>query len=102
MARSYPDVPAFVLGQMGRKWLVDEALMVAERTPNIFLETSDATIAEIRDAVRRCGADKVLYASHGQIDQMEQHLARHRDVITDADEWVKVMGLNAARILQIE
>lgn len=99
MARTFPEIPAFVIGQMGRKWLMREALMVAKRTPNVYLETSDTNEDDIFDAVHGSGAAKVLYASHWFPDEMQAHLTRHRAAIAQPEELALVLGLNAQNIL---
>ncbi|MBI1294357.1 amidohydrolase family protein [bacterium] len=99
MARTFPEIPAFVIGQMGRKWLFREALMVAKRTDNVYLETSDTNEDDIFDAVTGSGAPKVLYASHWFPDEMTVHLSRHRAAIADPGDLVRVLGLNAQKIL---
>ncbi len=98
MARSFPELPAVVIGQMGRKWLFGEACMVARRTQNLYLETSDATLEVIEDAMS-AGAQKVLFASHWPPDEMQMQLARHRKAITCLEELFLVLGGNAERIL---
>jgi hypothetical protein len=100
MARTFPDIPAFVIGQMGRKWLMDEAFMVAERTENVYLETSDTSIDDLQAAIAACGTHKVLYASHWYPDVMEQHLNMHRQAIPETSDLELVLGGNAARILE--
>lgn len=55
-----------VLGHMGGYMHVDEAIEVAERFPNVLLETSAMPYPDkIRAAVERIGAERVLYASDG-------------------------------------
>jgi uncharacterized protein len=101
MARTFPEIPAVVIGQMGRKWLLGEACMVAGRTANLYLETSDTTL-EVLDDAMDAGAEKVLYASHWPPDEMGTQLARHRQAIPDARELALVLGGNAQRILDLK
>ena len=55
-----------ILGHMGGYFHVDEAIEVAERYPNVILETSAMPYpARIRDAVSRIGAGRVMFASDG-------------------------------------
>lgn len=98
MARTFPQIPAVVIGQMGRKWLMEEALMVARRTDNVYLETSDTNIEEIKVAVDEAGARKVLYASHWPPDEMEHHLDRHTHAGLTPADCALVLGENARRI----
>ena len=99
MARTFPEIPAVVIGQMGRKWLFGEACLVAKRTDNVYLETSDASLEVLDDSLSGAGARKVLYASHWPPNDMKGQLGRHRKVISDAGELSQVLGENAVRIL---
>jgi hypothetical protein len=101
MARSYPGIPAFIIGHMGRKWLMPEAMMVAKRTPNVFLETSDTIVEEVYTVVHGSGAQNVLYATNSQffLDEMAEHIQRHKRVIDDPADLELVMNANALKIL---
>jgi predicted TIM-barrel fold metal-dependent hydrolase len=60
-----PDTTV-ILGHMGGYLHVDEAIRVAERHPNIVLETSAMPYPDkIRAAVDRIGPDRVVYGSDG-------------------------------------
>lgn len=55
-----------ILGHMGGYYHVDEAIRMAERHPNIVLETSAMPYpSKIREAVSRIGAHRVVYGSDG-------------------------------------
>ena len=55
-----------ILGHMGGYFHVEEAIRVAERLPNVYLETSAMPYpAKIADAVAKVGAERVLFASDG-------------------------------------
>jgi predicted TIM-barrel fold metal-dependent hydrolase len=55
-----------ILGHSGGYFHTADALRVAERHPNIFLETSAMPYPRvIKEAVERVGASRVLYASDG-------------------------------------
>lgn len=64
-AEAVPDV-SIILGHMGGYFHVDEAIEVASRHPNVYLETSAMPYpAQIRRAVDTIGAERVLFASDG-------------------------------------
>jgi predicted TIM-barrel fold metal-dependent hydrolase len=64
-ARKCPEA-TIILGHMGGYMHVEEAIEVAERLPNILLETSAMPYpARIKEAVERIGAQRVLFASDG-------------------------------------
>ncbi len=55
-----------ILGHMGGYFHVKEAIRVAERCPNIYLETSATPYPlMIKEAVAKIGAERVLFASDG-------------------------------------
>ena len=66
-AEAVPDTQV-ILGHMGGYFHVDEAMDVAERLPNIILETSAMPYpAKIKEAVERIGAERVIYGSDGPV-----------------------------------
>ncbi len=55
-----------ILGHAGGYFHVQDAIRVAERYPNVYLETSAMPYPRlIKEAVERVGASRVLYASDG-------------------------------------
>jgi predicted TIM-barrel fold metal-dependent hydrolase len=64
-AAQAPDTTV-ILGHMGGYFHVDEAIRVAERHPNIVLETSAMPYPDkIRAAIDRVGPERVVYGSDG-------------------------------------
>jgi predicted TIM-barrel fold metal-dependent hydrolase len=64
-ARQCPEA-TIILGHMGGYMHVAEAIEVAERLPNILLETSAMPYPyRIKEAVERIGAQRVLFGSDG-------------------------------------
>ena len=67
---------SIILGHKGGYFHVDEAIEVAARVPNVFLETSAMPYpAQIRRAVQTIGAERVLFASDGPgcLPRLEVH-----------------------------
>jgi len=65
LARAVPEAK-IILGHMGGYFHVREAIRVAERCANVYLETSATPYPElIRAAVKKVGAKRVLFASDG-------------------------------------
>ena len=88
------------LGTHGRLLHVDEAIAVAERFPNIVLETSAMPYpAKIAAAVERLGPQRVLYASDGPAcsPRIEVEKVRLAGLGPVAERLV--LGENAERIL---
>jgi predicted TIM-barrel fold metal-dependent hydrolase len=64
-AEAVPEA-SIILGHMGGYFHVDEAIEVARRLPNIYLETSAMPYpAQIHRAVEAIGSERVLFASDG-------------------------------------
>jgi predicted TIM-barrel fold metal-dependent hydrolase len=89
-----------ILGHMGGYVHVDEAIDVAERFPNVVLETSAMPYPrKIRSAVERLGAERVLYASDGPACSPLIELEKVRLAGLEETAEGLVLGGNAARIL---
>ena len=68
-----------ILGHMGGYFHVEEAIEVATRLPNVYLETSAMPYpGMIRRAVDAVGAERVLFASDGPgcLPSLEVHKVR--------------------------
>lgn len=64
-AKACPET-AFIFGHMGGYFHVHDAIAVAQRCPNVWLETSATPhLAKIREAVDVLGAERVIFASDG-------------------------------------
>jgi predicted TIM-barrel fold metal-dependent hydrolase len=98
-ADACPDA-TIILGHMGGYYHVDEAIRVAERYPNVVLETSAMPYpAKIRAAVERIGADRVIYGSDGPVASPIIEVEKVRLAQLDSHSERKVFGLNIQRII---
>lgn len=91
-----------ILGHMGGYFHVDEAIDVAERHPNIVLETSAMPYpAKIREAVERIGAERVIFGSDGPVSSPV--LEREKVMIAGLtpENAALVLGDNAAKLLAL-
>jgi len=89
-AEAVPDA-TIILGHMGGYFHVDEAIEVAERYPNVYLETSAMPYpAQIRRAIDTIGARRVLFASDGPgcLPKLEVHKVRLAELSSDDEEQV--------------
>jgi predicted TIM-barrel fold metal-dependent hydrolase len=90
-----------ILGHMGGYFHVDEAIEVATRYPNLYLETSAMPYPDhIRRAVEIVGAERVLFASDGPgcLPRLEVHKVRLAG-LDPADE-ERVFSGNIRRLLE--
>lgn len=101
--RDHPKTK-FVLSRMGFN-TPERAMDLAERYANVFLETSWQPTETIAEAVRRVGAERVVFGSDWPILGNNQRVGTHR--IRDAvasqmltpDEAERILGGNAAQLL---
>jgi predicted TIM-barrel fold metal-dependent hydrolase len=72
VAKRFPDVP-IIMDHMGYPEATEEAIRVAEECPNVYLGTTilrffkppeEANPTAVADAVRRVGADRVVWGSN--------------------------------------
>jgi len=85
LAVRYPDAK-LILGHMGHGNIIyiNGAIDVAERNPNVYLETSGMPMhTKIAEAVRRVGADRVLFGSDAPFHEIGVEVRK-----------VQVSGLN--------
>ncbi len=100
LADAFPDL-RLIIGHMGKR-LYEDAILVARWFENIILETSFRSPREITRAVKRVGADRVIYGSDmpfgiPEVEMMKIHLS---DITPEEKEMV--LGANIARILKLE
>lgn len=101
ISRGFPEVPVLI-AHMGTVWNTTEALIVAERNPHVYLETSSTTLLEVRTAYERLGPGKVVMGTDWPASDFE--LERHKlaKAIPDADDRAHVEGRTMARLLGLD
>jgi uncharacterized protein len=101
-ARRAPDT-AVVLGHMGGYFHVDDAIAMAERHPNLYLETSAMPYPrKIAEAVERVGAERVVFGSDGPGCNPALEVQKIRMLGLGHDVEGLLLGRNAARLLGLE
>jgi len=91
---------SIILGHMGGYFHVDEAIEVATRLPNLYLETSAMPYpAQIRRAIDVLGPERVLFASDGPgcLPKLEVHKVRLADL--NSSEAERVFSANILELL---
>ncbi len=101
MARSYPEVP-FVMGHGGNIWLADEAILVAGRNKNVYMDTAAMEGYSIAKAVEVLGADKMLMGSDWPWNFLPGVMGWVQAAVSDAKDREWVMGRTAAKLFGIE
>jgi uncharacterized protein len=99
-AEAAPDC-AIVLGHMGGYLHVDDAIAVAERHSNLYLETSAMPYPEaIRRAIDRIGPERVIFGSDGPGCNPKLELQKIDGLGLEAEQRAMVVGGNANRLLR--
>jgi predicted TIM-barrel fold metal-dependent hydrolase len=98
-AEACPEA-TIILGHCGGYFHVEDAIRVAERYPNILLETSAMPYPGlIKEAVERVGASRVLYASDGPGCDLTIEVHKVRMARLTADEQEALFCRNIQKIL---
>jgi predicted TIM-barrel fold metal-dependent hydrolase len=98
-AEACPEA-TIILGHCGGYFHVEDAIRVAERYPNIVLETSAMPYPRlIKEAVERVGASRVLYASDGPGCDLTIEVHKVRIAGLTAEEQEALFCQNIQKIL---
>lgn len=100
LADSFPDLK-LVIGHMGKR-LYEDAICVAKWFENIILDTSFRYSRDIARAVKRVGADRVVYASDMPFGVPEIEMLKVRVCDITPEEKRMVLGDSMAAILGLE
>jgi predicted TIM-barrel fold metal-dependent hydrolase len=100
IAKSFPEVNVLI-AHMGTVWNVMEAILVAKRNPNIYLETSSSQLIEVQMAYRELGADKIVMGTDWPGSDFELERMKIAKAIKDPADREKVEGGNLARLLRL-
>lgn len=98
IARGFPEVPTLI-AHMGAVWNVPEAIIVAERNENIYLETSSTLLADVRRAYARVGAGKIVMGTEWPGHDFDLERMKLGKAIEDPADRALVEGGNMARLL---
>ena len=100
IARGFPGVP-LLIAHMGTVWNVTEALIVAERNPHIFLETSSTQLLEVQLAYERVGPERIVMGTDWPGSHFVLERAKIARAIPNETDRALVEGGNLARILRL-
>lgn len=100
LADSFPDL-TLIIGHMGKR-LYEDAICVARWFENIILETSFRSHRDIARAVKRVGADRVVYGSDMPFGVPEIEMMKVRLSDITPEEKDLVLGDSMARTLGLK
>jgi len=100
IAKGHPDVPT-IIAHMGAVWNVPEAIIVSERQPHIYLETSATLMSDIKRAYARLGPEKILMGSEWPGSDFDLERMKIAKAIPDATDRALVEGDNYVRLLRL-
>jgi uncharacterized protein len=100
IARGFPGVPTLI-AHMGTVWNTTEAILVASRTPNIYLETSSTQLLEVKTAYDKLGPDKIVMGTDWPGSHMDLERMKIARAIPDPADRAKVEGATLAALLKL-
>lgn len=98
ISRGFPEVPVLI-AHMGAVWNVPEACIVAARNDSIYLETSSTLLADVRVALARVGAEKIVMGTEYPGNDFGMERFKLAKAIPDEASRALVEGENLTRIL---
>jgi len=97
LLKRYPDFP--VILAHGGKDAYEEAIAVAKKLPNVYLETSTLSFYRTRLILKKLGAGKIVFASDFPYSHPRLEMAKWNE-IWNAREKQQILSKNAVRILE--
>lgn len=101
IARPFPGVPVLI-AHMGTIWNLMEAILVAGRTPNLYLETSGAQLLDVRTAYRQLGPGKIVMGTDWPGSDFDLERAKVARAVPDTAHRHRIEGGNLAGLLGLE
>ncbi|GAI15456.1 unnamed protein product [marine sediment metagenome] len=100
IAQMFPSVNIVML-HSGFMQQTPEAIMVAERCPNIYLEHSSGISMGVTTSIQRLGPNRVVMGTNTPYWDFEVQLRKLEVAIDDDETRCKVMGPNCLAILNL-
>jgi predicted TIM-barrel fold metal-dependent hydrolase len=101
LARSFPSV-IFLLGHMCALNCCDDAIRIAGRNENIYLDTSTTELFSVKAAIKQVGADKIVMSTDWPGNDFRMELLKI-EIAADGNQDVfgKIAGENIKRIMNL-
>jgi predicted TIM-barrel fold metal-dependent hydrolase len=102
MAARFPKV-TFIMDHMGYRYYVLEAVLAAERCPNLYLATTAVFEPHfIRMAIERVGIDRVVFGSNAPLVIPRLQMEVIRALELSPEEEAQVFGQTAAHLYKLD
>lgn len=98
IAKQFPETPVLI-AHMGTVWNLNEAILVASRNENIYLETSGAQLLDVKLAYREVGADRIVMGTDWPGNDFDLERAKIARAVSDPADRAKIEGGNLANLL---
>ena len=98
IAKGHPTVPT-IIAHMGTVWNVGEAVIVAARNDNVYLETSSAQLIDVQTAYKGVGATKIVMGTDWPGSDFELERLKVRKAVPDEADRALIEGGTMARLL---
>lgn len=104
IAMEYPELK-IILAHIGvRGFTSDQAIMIAEKNANVYVETSWADESLIKRAIRCLGADKIIFGSdfpsRNPITELKKIQKLLEDKFITKSDYDKIVGGNILNIIE--
>ena len=99
--QEFPTV-SFVMAHSGFMMLTNDAVMVAQRCPNVWLEHSSGISLGVAQSVRAVGAHRVVLGSDTPHMDFEVELYKIRISVPEPCDQALILGQNALRLLGMD
>ena len=99
-ARRFPRVP-FTIGHFG-KIMFPDAVRSAELYGNVYLETSDAQVADLQYAIERIGTERILFGTDlpiGGAASAKWNFVKIASAVPEQRDREAIFGINALRLI---
>lgn len=98
IARGFPNTPVLI-AHMGTVWNLNEAILVAQRNPNIYLETSGAQLLDVKLAYRSVGPDQIVMGTDWPGNDFDLERAKIARAVPSSNDRASIEGGTLGRLL---
>jgi predicted TIM-barrel fold metal-dependent hydrolase len=99
LADDFSEIPIIISHLGGR--LISDAVYIAQRARNVYLETSD-NMYGVSGPARGIGPERILFGSHTPFSAPEMEMFKVTSSDLSQEEKDMVLGGNAARLLRLD